>query len=278
MPKAGLPLLVPKLTPYEIKLGELCALDLWEGINYQTGEHITRDELFLTNFGTPAASLYSGRRSVLNVAVKDFHHFVIVAGLKNQYQTANGTDLAKGIASFQSAVIPFYKSWKGNTTTQSSVDLVTQAVLEWSPYFVKNPNTGSKVGNHRISLACRFLFYAFPDFPVYNFSEALSKALNLQKRPQAALPYFNEALALGMTTNKYLLSKTTMPQPTITSLALWKRAEKNGWWKRRVLDLALLLHFKCVTARVELQREARILTRPKPKSKKPKPTQSPSAS
>jgi len=278
MPKAGLPIPVPKLTPYEVKLGELCALDLWDGINYQTGEHITRDELFLTNFGTPAASLYSGRRSVLNIAVKDFHHFVIVAGLKNQYQTANGTDLSKGIASFQSAVIPFYKIWKGKKTTQSSVDLVTQSVLEWSPYFVKNPNTGSRVGNHRISLACRFLFYAFPDFPVFNFSEALSKALNLQKRPQAALPYFNEAMSLGMVKNKHLLSKLTMPQPTITSLALWKRAEKNGWWKRRVLDLALLLHFKCVTARVELQKEARKLTRPKPKSRKLKPTQSPSVS
>jgi hypothetical protein len=278
MAKARLPLAVPKLTPYEIKLGELCALDLWEGIDYQTGKHITRDELFLTNFGTPSASLYSGRRSVLNVTVKDFHHFVIVAGLKNQYQTANGTDLAKGIASFQSSVIPYYRTWKGKATTQSPVNLVTNAALDWSPCFVKNPNTGSRVGNHRISLACRFLFYAFPDFPVYNFSESLSEALNLQKRPQAALPHFNEAMALGMVTNKHLLSKTTMPQPTIVSLALWKRAEKNGWWKRRVLDLALLLHFRCVTARVELQKEARKLTRPKPKLKKVKPTQSLSAS
>jgi hypothetical protein len=261
-------LAVPKLTPYEIKLGELCALDLWEGIDYQTGGQITRDEIFLTNFGTPAASLYSGRRNALNVTVQDFHHFVIVAGLKSQYQTANGTDLAKGITAFQSVVVPLYKSWKRNTTTQSSVDLSTKAVLEWSPTFVKNPNTGSRVGNHRISLACRFLFYAYPDFPIYNFSESLSNSLNLQKRPQAALPYFNEAMALGMITNRHLLSKTTMPQPTVISLALWKRAEQNGWWKRRVLDLALLLHFRCVTARVELQREARRLTRPKTKPKK----------
>ena len=113
------------------------------------------------------------------------------------------------------------------------------------------------------------MFFAYPDFPVYNFSDALSESLNLQKRPQAAIPYFNEIMAQGMITNKALLSKTVMPLPTSISLALWKKAEKNGWWKRRVLDLALLLHFGCMTARVQLQREARKLTRPKPKAKKP---------
>ena len=270
MAKGRLPLTVPKLTPYEVKLAELCALDLWEGINYETGEHIDRDELFLGNFGTPASALYSGRSNTLNVSVQDFHTFVIAGGLKRQYQTSNGTDLGKGISAFNSAVLPSYKTWRKKTTTPSSVDLVTKAVVEWSPSFVKNPNTGSRVGNHRISIACRFLFYAYPDFPVFNFSDALSESLNLQKRPQAAIPYFNEILAQGMNTNKVLLAKTVMPQPTSMSLVLWKRAEKNGWWKRRVLDLALLLHFRCMSARIELQREARRLTRPKPKAKKAK--------
>jgi len=59
-----------------------------------------------------------------------------------------------------------------------------------------------------------------------------------------------------------------MPQTPSLSLILGKKAESNGWWKRRVLDIALLLHFRCMTARVELQREARRLTRPKPKTNK----------
>ena len=269
MGKAGLPLAVPKLTAYEVKLGELCALDLWDGIDYQTGKHIARDEVFLGNFGTSAAALYSGRRNILNVSVQDFHTFVIVAGLKNQYQTSNGTDLAKGITAFNTAVLPSYTIWKKKKTTQSPVDLVTKAVLDWSPTFVKNPNTASKVGNHRVSIACRFLFFAFPDFPVFNFSKALQKSLILQTRPQDALPYFNAIMTRGMVINRVLLSKTVMPQPTVMSLALWKRAEKNGWWKRRVLDLALLFHFRCMTPRIELRREARRLTRPASKLKKP---------
>jgi hypothetical protein len=185
---------------------------------------------------------------------------------------ASEAERTKVIKEFNATVLPSYTTWKKKTTTQSSVDLVTKAILDWSPTFVKNPNTGSRVDNHRISIACRFLFYAYPDFPVFNFSDALSDSLNLQKRPQAAIPYFNEILALGMITNRLLLAKTVMPQPTSMSLVLWKRAEKNGWWKRRVLDLALLLHFRCMTARVELQREARRLTRPKPKAKLPKPS------
>jgi hypothetical protein len=269
MGKGRLPLAVPKLTAYEVKLAELCALDLWDGIDYQTGEHIERDEVFLGNFSSPAASLYSGRRTTLNVSVQDLHNFVIVAGLKNQYQTSNGTDLAKGIKAFNATVLPSYTTWKKKTTTQSPVDLVTKAVLDWSPTFVKNPNTGSKVGNYRVAIACRFLFFALPDFPIFNYSEALSEKLNLQSRPQAAIHYFNQIMAEGMATNRVLLTKTVMPQPTSMSLVLWKRADKNGWWKRRVLDLALLLHFRCMTARVELQREARRLTRPKPKVKKP---------
>jgi len=278
MPKGRLPLAVPKLTPYEIKLGELCALDLWEGIDYVTGKHITRDELFLTNFATPSAQLYSGRKNTLNVSVQDFHHFIIVAGLKSQYQTSNGTDLAKAISAFDSNVVPPYRSWRTKTTTQTPADLVTQAVLDWCPTFVKNPNIGSKDGNYRVSLACRFLFYAFPDFPIFNFSKALQKALILQTRPQDAFLNFNIIMTQGLITNKVLLSKTVMPPPSIIGVSLWKRAEKNGWWKRRVFDLSLLIHFKSITPRVELQREARRLTRPKPKLKKVKPTQSPSAS
>lgn len=272
MAVARLPLSVPKLTSYEIKLAELCAKDLWDGIDYQTGNHIVRDELFLGNFASSAFSLYRGRSNTLIVPVQDFYTFVIVAGLRSQFQTSTGTDLAKGISAFNVAVLPAYTAWRRNTKTQSSVDLVTKAVIDWSPSFVKNPNTGSRVGNHRISIACRFLFYAYPDFPVFNFSKALSKSLNLRYDSQAAIPYFNEIMAKGMETNKLLLSKTTMPPPTSMSVVLWRRAEKHGWWKRRVLDLALLLHFRCMTARTELQREARRLTRPKPKAKLSKPS------
>lgn len=270
MAKGRLPLAVPKLTPYEVKLAELCALDVWDGIDYQTGKELkVRDEVFLANFATPTASLVSGRGNTLNVSVQDFHTFVIVAGLKSQYQTSNGTDLAKGISAFNSAVVPTYKTWKAKTTTQSPADLVTKSILDWCTSFVKNPNIGSIDGNHRVSLACRFMFFALPDFPVFNFSKALQKSLILQTRPQDALPYFNSIMTQGMVTNRVLLAKTVMPQPTVMSLILWKRAEKNGWWKRRVLDLALLLHFGCVSARVDLQREARKLTRPVAKPKNP---------
>ena len=119
MAKARLPLSVPKLTPYEIKLAELCAMDLWDGVDYQTGYHIARDELFLGNFGNPAASLYKGRVNHLNVSTQEFHNFVIVAGLKNQYQTANGTSLAKGISSFPKVVLPNYTVWRTKQTTQT---------------------------------------------------------------------------------------------------------------------------------------------------------------
>ena len=47
MAKGRLPLAIPKLTPYEVKLAELCALDVWYGIDYQTGKELkVRDDFF----------------------------------------------------------------------------------------------------------------------------------------------------------------------------------------------------------------------------------------
>ena len=50
-----------------------------------------------------------------------------------------------------------------------------------------------------------------------------------------------------------------MPKPTILGDDVWTRAKKNGWWQRRVLDLALLLRFRVFVARRELQVLARAL-------------------
>jgi hypothetical protein len=80
MVKGSLPLEVPNLTSHEVKLVELHSFNSLEEIDYQTGKHLTRDELFLENFGTPVTSLHNGIRNNLNVTAQCFHTLSIVAG------------------------------------------------------------------------------------------------------------------------------------------------------------------------------------------------------
>ena len=45
---------VPKFRPYILKLAELCAIDLWNGIDYETGKSMeVSDEELLHDFAVP---------------------------------------------------------------------------------------------------------------------------------------------------------------------------------------------------------------------------------
>lgn len=84
--------------------------------------------------------------------------------------------------------------------------------------------------------------------------------MRLQSRPQAAISYFNKYLYEGLQLNKALLKNLDMPNPTVLSENIWMAANKGGWWQRRVLDLALLLHFGLVSATPQLQTKGRQLS------------------
>ena len=91
---------------------------------------------------------------------------------------------------------------------------------------------------------------------LFNFSNELAEAMLFQKRPQAAIPFFMETLHTGLILNNGLHSME-LPPPNIMGSVLYKKIQKTAWWQRRVLDLALLLHFGVVSARPQLHTKAR---------------------
>ena len=46
--------------------------------------------------------------------------------------------------------------------------------------------------------------------------------------------------------NKTQLSKSFLPQRSYLDKRVWDQVNKTDWWQRRVLDLALLIHFGSV--------------------------------
>jgi hypothetical protein len=106
-----------------------------------------------------------------------------------------------------------------------------------------------------VPLASRVLFLAMPDMMVFNFSNGLAKKMRFQSRPQAAIGNYNKIMSEGLVRNKQLLNKLHMPAPTVLNTEIWLAAKKAKWWQRRVMDLALLLNYRLVTAKRELKIE-----------------------
>jgi hypothetical protein len=258
---------VPKFTAYEVKLAELCAMDLWSGINYETGEEMeVSDEEFLADFAIPFQLLRKNPKTNNQITEFSIRRLIRVGKIKAAYRSQEPTNFQSGIETIVKKVIPVYDGWRNKTLKLTPIGYGERVTLDLGAGFVTNSKP-SLNGNYRIALASRLLFFAVPDMLLFNFSNDLAESMLFQKRPQAAIPYFMEALQQGLLVNRTLFNKLELPPSKLLGTALWKRIKKFNWWQRRVLDLALMLHFGVVTARPALRTKARRLTA-KPKKAK----------
>lgn len=235
-------------------------MDLWNGLDYQTGkESEVSDEDLLVMFASPTFAMSKSTRTKQTITELDVRTLIRVAKLKALFRSAQETDFQGAIAAYRTTALATYTGYKKKSLRlPNQFDYATQATLDWSVKFVKNTSV-SLNGNHRVPLACRILFFAMPDLMVFNFSNGLAKKMRLQSRPQAAILYFNQYLYDGLQLNQALLKNLDMPKPTLLSAEIWQAANNGDWWKRRVLDLALLFHFNLVSATPQLQTKGRQL-------------------
>jgi hypothetical protein len=251
---------VPKFSAYQVKLAELCALDLWNGIDYETGKEMeVSDEELLVDFAVPFQLMIKNPATTNGITEASIRRLIRVAKLKALFRSTQPTDFLAGIKTITNQVVPIYKDWKNKKVKLTPIGYGLKATIDLGAGFVTNPNP-TKRGNYRVPLASRLLFFAVPDMLVFNYSNALSEAMLFQKRPQDAIPFFMESLQQGLIVNKVLFGKLKMPPPKLLGTVMWKRVNQFKWWHRRVLDLALLLHFGVVSARPALRNKARQLT------------------
>ena len=248
---------VPKFTVFELTLAEQCAIDLWNGVNYVDGEEMeVSDEEFFIDFALPFYDLVKNQNTRNLITEFSIRRLIRVANLKALFRSANPTDFQAGIRCIANDIVPLYDGMISKTLNLTPTGYGTRALLELGTRFVTPIKAPTRNGNYRVPLASRVLFFAIPDMLLFNFSNELAEAMLFQKRPQAAIPFFMETLHTGLILNNGLHSME-LPPPNIMGSVLYKKIQKTDWWQRRVLDLALLLHFGVVSARPQLHTKAR---------------------
>mgnify|MGYP001162171550 CR=1 FL=1 len=243
MPPARPAKKIPKLPNSDIDNAEHCARLIWVGQSYLKKNKIqTEDELFLEQFSKPIESFLSNQSSTIIFDQKHIHDLMVVGGLKALFRSKSELDFFQ-FEKYLEKELPILI----RTPTPIAPEKMSNFLKGASRALVhKNVKTN---GGYRIVLAYRILFFALPQLTIFNFSKDLIKALQLATRPQVAIYKFQEIFENGLAVNKSKLS--SYPIPKLHRLAnqnLYTASLVQGdWWQRRILDLAVRLHFKTVT-------------------------------
>jgi len=265
MPVKQIPIPVPKFSPYQIKLAEVCATALWEGVSFETGlPGEVSDEVLLNNFHIAFQKIVKNPNKPSSIDEAQLRQLIRVGKVKAMFRSTLPVDFQKGIDSIRNHVVPIYLQTKIKKAAVGRLEASTSATLELSKNWVNNPNP-SLNGNYRVPFSTRILFFACPEMCVFNYSKALEKAMQLQTRPQAAIKVFNKLMEDGLVVNRVLLSQCELPVNTAMSIANWNRVAKTDWWQRRVLDLAMLIHYKISVPHVNNIKKAKTLIKNKVK-------------
>lgn len=242
---------VPLFTKAELDIADLCARDLWRGKDFTSGKTQTSDEVLMGYFAPNFFKLRTGKRKKLGYLDDDIDALVKVGRISLFNNVAN-TSFPKGVLSIQNNLLPKYRLWKNHSAASVpakmnsyGIDATKIISMDFVRYNTRKPY------KHRISLASRLLFYVAPDMMLFNYSSNLSKAMGYRGQPQSILPKFAGAMEDGLIRNWKLLSSYELPFSYSLKFNqdVWQLARDNGWWQRRVLDLALLIHFVKVVPR-----------------------------
>lgn len=257
---------VPKFTKAQILLADICAKELWEGRNFikRRKQSISEEEL-LSRFAVPALGLMQNPSSTQCFTQHDID---VLSDTSRIGRFKLPTNTPQAIASFQATISPTYQLWLSKSRKMKRHQFPTRCTIDWSDDLVSGlPNKKP----HRIALSNRVLFFALPNMPFFIYSGSLANnRLQIKGTPPKSIHEFNDSLAAGLKRNHLELSKLSLPPALTMPSSLWTVINQTDWWQRRVLDIALMLHFNTSHVKIGLIRRASKLAAPKPKMLKPK--------
>lgn len=231
---------IPKLKPMSIKVADLCARELWRGYRYTSDRATTSDEILMNRLHWAFYKLQNKITKSYSLSKKDFEEFAKATDLR-RLLTIGTLARTKGLDSMRLDVPSKYRRWQ-REKRRPIVSMAPPAAIEkLGEEFFKRYKKRKK-GNH-IAIASRLLFMATPDMTVFNYSNQIAKYLNLPiNQPSTIIDQYHMALYEGLKRNWDELVKYDMPFGC-TELPddLWETARNNGWWQRRIYDLAILI-------------------------------------
>ena len=249
---------IPVLSDSLLRLADLCARELWVGTNFVTGKPqqyspkkksnqspivsepvALSDEHLLAMFAIPfyASARVHGQKVKVPLPI---HHidpyFINIAGL-NAARNPPTQGIKDGVALLLSSLSSDYKNYISGKCNESSIE----KAATYTSKLVEAFGEISEI-SHR-ALAFRILFFAIPDFPCFNYSVEIVKALKLSTNESNFFSNFVNTLDRGYQLNWERLSQFEMPLPYHLDPTIWQLARNHGWWQRRIFDLALLIFF-----------------------------------
>lgn len=230
---------IPKFTKAELNRADLCAKALWYGINFQSGDcsHVSDASLMATF----APNFYyfhkNKKRFIPDIFVSDVRELIKTCGVTNLFRWISRMDLRKGINSIYKDVYPQFLIAQKKPNRVSTLKVSVLCLEKLNEGLVSHPTS------NQFNLASRILFFLSPNLHTFNLNSNIAKYFGLQYRTEAHYAEYFELFSKGMVTNQTHISKYKMP-PARDGLdaVTWNEASRTDWWKRRVLDLAVLLH------------------------------------
>jgi len=230
---------IPKFTKSELNVAETCARALWYGIDFRTGEHYPISDAGLLSTFAPNFYYFhkQKKRFVPDIFVADVKGLILACGVKQLFRGNSEMDFRKAIDSIYRDIYPRYLSSLKNPTAVSSVDVAIECLELLSKGLVIDPK------KNRLNLASRILFFLSPNIHCFNMNNSVAKSFGLQSRPHHHYEEFFHLFSDGLVTNQTRLSSYKIP-PARDGLddVSWNEISRTDWWKRRVLDLAVLIH------------------------------------
>lgn len=246
---------VPNFTKSALDIADLCAKELWRGIDYETGNKKTvkdetnnkqsladmGDEQIIKIFATEFYKLTTSPKHRISLSKPIIDNFAKATKINVATRRQSNLDYTKGIDTIGNIILPKYKNWNLRNTETLHSSIGYDFTEELSKGFFK-PSPKLQDGNH-LALASRILFYLIPNLPLFNYSPQIANGMKLNGTAQEILADYITELQNGYERNWHLLSQYQMPYPTSLNEDIWMKARNSGWWQRRIYDLALKYYF-----------------------------------
>ncbi len=236
---------VPVFSKAALDLADLCAREIWRGKSYSEDKKQVSEEEILLRFSVPflaeALGIEGSKRP--EISVDWINQFIVVAGLKQMNITKSNRDTDAGLKLLKRIISKELKN-SLNYVFETNFHLLTaELTIELSKAFHKMGST--RPTSAYLPLASRVLYFAAPNLPVFMYSDPLAEALKVQKNnKEESLKQFYESMSDGLNDNWFYLKDYQMPffSKKDENDEFWLQARDNGWWQRRVFDLACVIN------------------------------------
>lgn len=226
---------------------DMCARELWRKRKYHRKKNTTSDDELMGLISTPVQNFLNKKTLRVNLQT-DKVNLLIRASQISRISAVKNVSIRKGISSLPALLNIHYGKWSKTTYTKNdfyyeSRDLVINL---GNVFYKPRRNIGNNGGCHA-ALASRFLFFSNPEMPIFNYSANLATKLGLKGSTAKRIPAYYQAIGKAYIDNWKYLKKFKMPLSNHISDDYWLQVKESGWWQRRVLDIALLLHYRIFT-------------------------------